>query len=55
MYNSKLTKEYSMEKPTKNFYLTNKDMLREIHNSKMSYCWTRDENYTTLRFNSNRL
>ena len=28
------------------FYLTNKDMLREIHNSKMSYCWTRDENYT---------
>jgi|TARA_B110000908_G_scaffold172289_1_gene238824 hypothetical protein len=34
-----------MEKSTKNFYLTNKDMLREIHNSKMSYCWTRDDNY----------
>ena len=35
-----------MNKPKKNFYLTNKDLLREIHNSKMTYCWTRDENYT---------
>lgn len=26
-------------------YLTNKDLLREIHNSKMSYCWTKDEEY----------
>ena len=35
-----------MNKPKKTFYLTNKDLLREIHNSKMTYCWTRDENYT---------
>ena len=30
----------------KTFYLTNKDLLREIHNSKMTYCWTIDDNYT---------
>lgn len=35
-----------MNKPKKTFYLTNKDLLREIHNSKMTYCWTLDENYT---------
>jgi len=35
-----------MNKPKRQFYLTNKDLLREIHNSKMTYCWTRDENYT---------
>ena len=35
-----------MNKPKKTFYLTNKDLLREIHNSKMTYCWTHDENYT---------
>ena len=35
-----------MNKPKRQFYLTNKDLLREIHNSKMTYCWTRDDNYT---------
>jgi hypothetical protein len=30
----------------KTFYLTNKDLLREIHNSKMTYCWSKDDNYT---------
>ena len=35
-----------MNKPKKTFYLTNKDLLREIHNSKMTYCWSLDENYT---------
>lgn len=35
-----------MAKETKKFYLTNKDLLREIHNSKMSYCWTKDEKYS---------
>lgn len=35
-----------MNKTKKNFYLTNKDLLREIHNSKMTYCWTHDEKYT---------
>ena len=34
-----------MTKQKKTFYLTNKDLLREIHNSKMTYCWTHDENY----------
>ena len=35
-----------MNKPKRTFYLTNKDLLREIHNSKMTYCWTRDDNYS---------
>ena len=30
---------------TRQHYLTNKDLLRETHNSKMTYCWTRDENF----------
>lgn len=30
----------------KNHYLTNKDLLREIHNSKMTYSWVMNENYT---------
>ena len=33
-------------KTPKQFYLTNKDLLREIHSSKMSYCWARDDQYT---------
>lgn len=35
-----------MAREPKKFYLTNKDLLREIHNSKMSYCWLRDEKYS---------
>ena len=35
-----------MAREPKKFYLTNKDLLREIHNSKMSYCWTRDDKYS---------
>ena len=34
-----------MAKAPRQFYLTNKDLLREIHNSKMSFCWTRDDQY----------
>ncbi len=34
-----------MAKAPKQYYLTNKDLLREIHNSKMTYCWLRDEKY----------
>ena len=37
-----------MAKETKKFYLTNKDLLREIHNSKMSYCWSKDEQYSSF-------
>lgn len=35
-----------MAREPKKFYLTNKDLLREIHNSKMSYCWLRDDKYS---------
>lgn len=35
-----------MAKEPKTFYLTNKDLMREIHNSKMSFCWTKDDKYT---------
>jgi hypothetical protein len=34
-----------MAKAPRQFYLTNKDLLREIHKSKMTYCWTRDDQY----------
>ena len=26
-------------------YLNNKDILKEIHKSKMTYCWLADEHY----------
>lgn len=29
----------------RNHYLSNKEILKEIHNSKMSYCWQMDERY----------
>lgn len=35
-----------MAQAPKKYYLTNKDLLREIHNSKMSYCWTKDEEFS---------
>lgn len=35
-----------MARDPKTFYLTNKDLLKEIHKSKISYCWIRDEQYT---------
>jgi len=34
-----------MAQPKKVNYLNNKDILKEIHKSKMTYCWLADENY----------
>ena len=34
-----------MAAPTKKNYLNNKDILKEIHQSKMSYCYVEDEQY----------
>jgi hypothetical protein len=34
-----------MAAPKKQNYLNNKDILKEIHKSKMSYCWVLDEKY----------
>jgi hypothetical protein len=34
-----------MAQPKKVNYLNNKDILKEIHKSKMSYCWIADEKY----------
>lgn len=34
-----------MAQPKKVNYLNNKDILKEIHKSKMSYCYVEDENY----------
>lgn len=34
-----------MTQPPKVNYLTNKDLLREIHNSKMTYCYITDKKY----------
>lgn len=31
--------------PTKTIYLSNKDLLKEIHHSKMSYCWIKAPEY----------
>ncbi len=34
-----------MAQPKKVNYLNNKDILKEIHKSKMTYCWLADDNY----------
>ena len=34
-----------MAQPKKVNYLNNKDILKEIHKSKMTYCYVADENY----------
>ena len=34
-----------MAAPKKVNYLNNKDILKEIHKSKMSFCWLSDEKY----------
>ena len=35
-----------MAQPKKVNYLNNKDILKEIHKSKMTFCWSADEKYT---------
>lgn len=37
-----------MAQPKKVNYLNNKDILKEIHKSKMSYCYVADEKYNTF-------
>ena len=37
-----------MAQPKKVNYLNNKDILKEIHKSKMTYCWLADEKYGAL-------
>ena len=34
-----------MAQPKKVNYLNNKDILKEIHKSKLTYCWLADEKY----------
>lgn len=35
-----------MDKPRRKKYLNNADLLREIHKSKMSFCWLLDDEYS---------
>ena len=35
-----------MARAPKQFYLTNRELLKEIHNSKLSYCYVKDESFT---------
>lgn len=35
-----------MDKPRRKKYLNNADLLREIHNSKISFCWILDNEYS---------
>ena len=44
-----------MEEKTKTIYLKNKDILLEIHRSKMSYCWKADNKYQQYDYISSDL
>ena len=44
--NDNFEESYKMAQPKKVNYLNNKDILKEIHKSKMTFCWTADEKYS---------
>ena len=44
--NDNFEESYKMAQPKKVNYLNNKDILKEIHKSKMTFCWIADEKYS---------
>jgi len=42
--------EYMIDEKPKQVYLKNKDILAEIHNSKMSFCWKESKEFTSYDY-----